>query len=147
MITRCQAVVSLGKTVVYSRNNPNATDEDEVSEIGKFLGADNAGGVFVQPISANELPEDQLKIVTFQSQYNDKMFESTTERVKSNIYGSFDNILPILVESGGGQFFGANPETFELAQDLYFKRTEKKRMFLQRTLSDTIGVEFELLAE
>ncbi|NLZ69535.1 MAG: hypothetical protein GX903_11125 [Spirochaetales bacterium] len=132
----------MGKTVVFVKNNPDA--EGEHGEFMQFIGADNSGGLYIQPLPDGMDAGDVFEIKTFQSQFDDKLQKATHARNKENIYGAFDNIPNLLVESGSGALFGSNPETFILAKEFYSEQTQKKREFLNKSLSDTLGIEFKL---
>lgn len=136
----------LGKTIAFVVEDDESGDseygDDETLE--NWLGTDGSGGVFIQPMRNTDDPSKLIHIETVKGNFDDKMFEVTQTRLRRNILGLFDNLPESLVFSGDGSLFGQHPDLFENLIKFYKGNTRKKRLFLYKILSDTLGIEIEL---
>lgn len=113
-------------------------------DIGSWIGVDNSGGIYVQFVDDTDDIDKIVKSVKLESTFNDKMFDQTERSLSRKILGAFDNLPEVLVYSGDNALFGTNPETFENAKKFYNENTRYLRELLNRTLSDTLGIELNL---
>lgn len=135
----------MGKTVAFLKEGTSEEDILAQSQMLDWLGTANSSGIYGQAVKHTDDIDKILSIKTFPSQFDDKLFQVTTERIQSNILGAFDNAPKILIQSGDGALFGTNPETWDNAEKLYSKNTEYARKFLERTLSDTLKINIPIL--
>ena len=134
----------MGKVVAFVMEDDGSTDEDASNKLEQWLGTEGSGGIFVQMMKNTDDPDKLIVIKKFESNFDDKLFEVTCKRLRQNILGAFDNLPEILIYAGDGALFGTNPETFENARKFYSSNTRKKRQFLNKVISETLGIEFEL---
>lgn len=131
----------LGKTVAFVQAGTSSEDDDTANDLYDWLGAEGAPGIYVKEVKSVEDIDKIMKVVNFESSFNDRMFEVTEKRLRRNILQSFDNLPEILVYSGDGAMFGTNPETWKNAEATYFENTQYLRDFLKYTLEDTLKIE------
>lgn len=141
----------LGKTVITRFDDDE--EEDERSEesfdqvIKTNMGADNADNILVitVPPNATDDVKKAFNVDQVKAQFDDKLFEKTTENIRRNIMGSFNNTPEILVSAGDGALFGPNSETYREAKKFYWEQNEKERSKLEKTLTKLLGIKINIL--
>lgn len=141
----------LGKTVITRFDDDE--EEDERSEdsfdqvIKNNMGADNAENVLVitVPSNATDDVKKAFNVEQVKAQFDDKLFEKTTQNIRRNIMGAFNNVPEILVSAGDGALFGPNSETYKEAKKFYWEQNEKERSKLEKTLTKLLGIEINIL--
>lgn len=126
----------LGKTVVKMFDNGEEDNEEFVSEVKDFLGAENSGSALVVEVPANVdgKLEDAFVIDQLKPQFDDKLFEKTIQNIRQNIMGAFNNIPEPLVFSSQGALFGTNAETYREMKLFYWEQNESLRTKLEHEL-------------
>lgn len=134
----------LGKTMVITQN----LDDDGIKKIKKdipeWLGAEGGGGVFHFHVMDNV--EDITKVLHIQqlkAQFDDKLFEATEKRTKSNIIGAF-NIPAPLVDASDGALFGTSGDAYNELKKIMDDLTESDRQALENFFYK-LGLEIEIV--
>lgn len=135
-----------GKVVVFIKAGDDEEEQEAVEMVQKWIGTDNSGGIYVQAVDNTDNLEEIMKVVKFEGSFNDKMFEKTEKSLQNKILGAFDNIPKVLVYSGDGALFGANPETFVNAQKFYSSNTEELRTLLNDSFLEVLGIDMKLVS-
>jgi len=117
----------------------NSEREETKKSIEDFLGAKNAGGaILFEMQNAGDKIEDNLFIKQIESKIDDKMFEYTEKKVRSNILMAANNLPEDLVSSSDNSLFGQNGEAIKQMQKTYWTNTTYERDLLQTTVNDVL---------
>lgn len=142
----------LGKTVFTKFDDDEEEDERSTGKtfddvIKDNMGAENSDSVLVisVPTSAVDDVTKAFKVDQVKAQFDDKMFDKSTENVRKNIMGAFNNIPEILVMAGDGALFGPNSETYKEAKRFYWEQNETERFKLEKTLSKLLNIKIDIL--
>lgn len=133
----------MGKVVAFLKEGDSEENKEFEDDLVDWLSTDGANGIYVQTIQNVDDIDKVLVIKNFESNFNDELFKETTERLRDNILGAFDNLPKILVYSGDGALFGTNPETWKNAEQYFYKNTEYLRDWKNRMLSDTLNLNLD----
>lgn len=122
-----------GKTVrnpEYARKKTEAEETKNVIE--SFIGAENTGGAMLiqSPDFINGI-DNIFKVITINSEVDDKMFEYTETSVSKNILMAFNNIPVALVKSPDSAMFGNSGEAIREAKKLYWENCTKDRNIVE----------------
>lgn len=134
----------ISKAVAFIKSGTNEEDEERVNDMIEWLGTEGSRGIYVQQVKEIDDIDKVMKLVNFQGNFQDGLFQATEKRLRENILSAFDNLPKLLVFSGDGALFGTNPETWKNAEDYYFRRTAYLREYLKRTLEDTLNIQMTL---
>lgn len=117
------------------------TEANEVKEtIESFIGAENAGGaMLIQLPDFTGTIDDVFKVITINSEINDKMFEYTENSVSKNILMSFNNLPIALVKSPDNAMLGNSGEALKEAKKMYWENTSKERNILETLVNDIVA--------
>lgn len=143
----------LGKTVITKFDDDEEEDNERSSGktfddvIKENMGAENSDSVLVisVPTSAVDDVNKAFKVDQVKAQFDDKMFDKSTDNARKNIMGAFNNIPEILVSAGNGALFGPNSDTYKEAKKFYWEQNETERFKLEKTLKKLFGFEINIL--
>jgi len=125
----------LGKTAVITNGLDEDTAKDVVSDVSKWLGAENSASLYHLDLEEVEDIDKAFKILQVGAQYNEKLFIETSKRLKTNIFGAFNNIPEPLVMSSASALFGTAADTYTEMKLFYSEQTETEREELQEALA------------
>ena len=128
---------------VPTRNNEyyrRQTEADEIKQtIESFIGAENAGGaMLIQLPDLQGSIDDIFKVITINSEVNDKMFEYTENSISKNILMAFNNLPVALVKSPDSAMFGNSGASLLEAKKMYWENTSKERSLLEGLINDIV---------
>lgn len=123
------------------KRNPEYTrklsEAQQVKEkIESFIGSENAGGAMLveSPDFINGI-DNIFKVITINSELNDKMFEYTEGSVSKNILMAFNNLPVSLVKSPDSAMFGNSGEAINEAKKLYWENCSKDRNVVETLIN------------
>lgn len=128
----------------YIRNPDFVKKETEANQVKEtiesFIGAENAGGaMLIQLPDFTGTIDDVFKVITINSEINDKMFEYTENSVSKNILMSFNNLPISLVKSPDSALLGNSGEALKEAKKMYWENTSKDRNILETIINDIVA--------
>lgn len=124
----------LGKTIAVTSGLDEENSKQVGDDLSKMLGAENSGDFYYMSVDSVDKIENTIKFIQLQPEFNDKLFDSTSTRLKKNIMGAYKNVPEILIAAGDGALFGANSETYVQAKLFYSEQVEKERYRIIETL-------------
>lgn len=135
----------LGKTIVLT---DGVVDEDEVDEmLQSFLGDESPSNMLYYPITLGDgrTFEDVIKFIQLKPQYDEKFFEQTLKRLKTNIMACFNNIPEQLISNSERSLFGVNSEAFKEMKQLYSEQCSEEREAIVKFFKDVYDLEIEFV--
>lgn len=112
------------------------------TEVQKWLGAENAGSVFVfKTQEFLENPEKLIVPITLKSAYDSKKFELDEKAFENSIRKSYLQIPKILINDNDGGIFGTSGESLKEAQRIYSNETSFIREKLAETFNTIFGIQ------
>lgn len=133
----------VGKAMVLTKGLEGEQKEEIVKIIDKWLGSENSASMVHVSLDNVDKLDDVVAIKQFDANFDDKLFESTSARIKKNIMGAFNNIPPALVDSGEGALFGTSGDAYAQMKLFYSEQTEWERNKISEALT-TIGFPCEI---
>jgi signal peptidase I len=130
----------LGVPVRNNEYHKRQSEADEIKEtIESFIGAENAGGaMLIQLPDLQGSIDDIFKVITINSEVDDKMFEYTENSISKNILMAFNNLPISLVKSPDSAMFGNSGESLQEAKKMYWENTSKERNILETIINDVV---------
>jgi hypothetical protein len=115
-------------------------------EVQKWLGAENAGSVFVfKTQEFLENPEKVIVPIQLKSSYDSKKFELDEKAFENSIRKSYLQIPKILINDNDGGIFGTSGEALQEAQRIYSNETAFIREKISETFGRIFGIENSIL--
>lgn len=125
----------LGKTAVLTQGLDPDQSKKVVEDVSKWLGSENSASLYHLDLEETDDLDKSFKILQVKAQYDEKLFIETTKRIKSNIFGCFNNIPEPLVMSSASALFGTGADTYTQMKLFYSEQTETEREVLEETLT------------
>lgn len=133
----------LGKLCVLTNGIKGEIATKIAKDIKGWLGAENSANMYHLDIEQTDDLEKVLKIIQVPPQYNEKVFIETSKRIKSTIFGAFNNIPEQLVTSSGSALFGLQEGAYEKMIKFYNNQTATERREIIQ-MFNTLGVKIDI---
>lgn len=133
----------LGKVCVLTNGIKGEIADKIAKDIKNWLGSENSAGMYHLDIEQTDDLEKVLKIIQVKPQYDEKVFIETSKRIKSTIFGAFNNIPEQLVTSSGSALFGTQEGTYEKMVKFYNNQTATERREIIQ-MFNTLGVVIDI---
>jgi hypothetical protein len=124
----------LGKTYVITSGLDEEDEEIVKSDVQKWLGSENIGGVYHLSVGVTEDIDKIFKVGQVKAEFDEKMFSETVKDLRDNIIGAANNAPKQLIKSDD-TLFGANSETYLEQKKFYDEQTEEERSKLEQTIT------------
>jgi hypothetical protein len=134
------------KTMFVANGMDKETGINFDKEVQKWLGAENAGSVFVfKTQEFLENPEKVIVPIQLKSSYDSKKFELDEKAFENSIRKSYLQIPKILINDNDGGIFGTSGEALQEAQRIYSNETAFIREKISETFGRIFGIENAIL--
>ena len=123
----------LGKVAILTSGLDEETSQDIKEDVAKWLGAENASTAYFLEIEDTENLENNFKIMSVPSQYDEAQFRDTKENTRINILGACNNIPSALVSANDSNLFGNSGELIVQMKSFYNEQTNYERRRIEET--------------
>ena len=123
----------LGKTIVLTQGLDEEKALETQEDLAQFMGAENSSSMYHLDVVQTDDLDKILKIIQLEPQFDDKLFDQTQKRIRTNIIGVGGNISERLMFSSDGVFSASGEALLEdkisASESTEFYRTQLERAF------------------
>jgi hypothetical protein len=123
----------LGKVAILTSGLDEETSDNIKDDVANWLGAENASTAYFLEIEETENLENNFKILSVPSQYDEAQFKDTKESTRINILGACNNIPSALVSANESNLFGSSGELIIQMKIFYNEQTSYERRRIEET--------------
>ncbi|MDB9801058.1 hypothetical protein OAB94_01650 [Flavobacteriaceae bacterium] len=134
----------LGKVAILTSGLDEETSADIKNDVAKWLGAENASTAYFLEIEDTESLDNNFKIMSVPSQYDEAQFKDTKENTRINILGACNNIPSALVSANDSNLFGNSGELIVQMKSFYNEQTNYERRRIEETYA-MFGIETKII--
>lgn len=124
----------MGKTMIITKGLDSEMASQINKDFGVFIGAENSGSIYHLAFDSIEDINNVIKIEQLKPAIDDDLFTKTTNRLRTNILGAFNNIPEALVFSSEGALFGTSGDTYREMKKFYSEQTSEERKKIEEML-------------
>lgn len=125
----------LGKTIFVTAGLDEEKADEVKSDLSKFMGAEGSADMYHLDVEHTEDITKIIHTIQLKSQFDDKQFELTQKRIRTNILGSANNAPEALVFAGESALFGTNAEYYEGLKKFYDEQVIDDQDLVEKSLS------------
>ena len=134
----------LGKVAILTSGLDEETSQDIKNDVKNWLGAENASTAYFLEIEDTESLDNNFKIMSVPSQYDETQFRDTKENTRINILGACNNIPSALVSAKDSNLFGNSGELIVQMKSFYNEQTNYERSRIEETYK-LFGIETKII--